>query len=124
MTFSIAPIGSLHRHKSGAVYTVIAHLNVENTKPDYPQTVAYRNVDNGKEYCRRLDDWARSFVPVSMRDLYSQLATARNDALEEAIARIKPLLMMHVGSREEYEIEDAIRALKTPAPFAGDGESE
>lgn len=62
MTYDDLPTGSLWRHHSGNLYRVFAHANVEGTKPDYPQTVVYQNVANGKIYARKLADWARSFT--------------------------------------------------------------
>lgn len=58
-------IGSRWKHSSGRIYEVMLYANVENDpkRDRYPVTIVYFNVSNRAVYCRRLDDWARSFIP-------------------------------------------------------------
>jgi len=51
-------IGSLWRHKNGNLYRVTDITNVETARQDeYPTSVIYRNVNNGKAYSRKLVRW-------------------------------------------------------------------
>lgn len=53
--------GSFWLHtKTGNVYEVLHIANdVENPRPQYPTSVVYRGVHNGKVWSGRLDDWHR-----------------------------------------------------------------
>lgn len=57
--------GSAWRHRNGAVYEVLMITNCESTRDEYPPTVVYRGIGNGKLWSRRLDDWHRSMTLVS-----------------------------------------------------------
>lgn len=57
--------GEFWKHHSGRLYEVIAIANdVEDPKPEYPPTVVYSGVDNGKIWAGRLDDWHRRMTFV------------------------------------------------------------
>lgn len=58
-------INTRWRHHSGRIYQVMCLANEDSTKPQYPVTVVYFNVENGKIWSRPLDDWARSFTQES-----------------------------------------------------------
>lgn len=58
-------VGSVWSHTNGNRYMVHDFTNVETDRQDeYPTTIVYRNMDNGKLYSRRLIDWERSMVLV------------------------------------------------------------
>jgi len=132
--FDQVPLGSLHRHtKSGAVYTVIGHSNVEGTKPEYPPTVHYRNVVNGKEYSRRLSEWSRSFERIFIHTLFAQLAAAQDTPLSPEIVAMasvhdgavaqaithsrKVLADQLIAARQEGVNEGLEKAAKCIAPL-------
>lgn len=48
-------------HNNGCCYEVIAIAN-EGDRPNYPETVVYRNLNNGKWYTRPASDWHRSMT--------------------------------------------------------------
>lgn len=58
--------GSQWQHTTGRIYSVLMYANVENDpkRDRYPVIIIYRNTQNDAVYCRRLDDWERSFVLV------------------------------------------------------------
>lgn len=62
---SIPEVGSVWRHHKGPEYEVLMITNAESTRAEYPPTVVYRGVVNGKLWSRRLDDWNRSMTKVS-----------------------------------------------------------
>ncbi len=84
---------------------------------------------SGDEYRK---NWlaARERSEAYIRTMRAQLATARNDALEEAAkageAEAKRWHEEWASGRDggELDVGGAIRALKTPAPVAGDGEAD
>lgn len=54
-------VNSVWSHRNGNVYQVLDYTNVESDRQDdYPTTVVYRNLDDGRKYSRRLVDWDRS----------------------------------------------------------------
>lgn len=65
--------GTQWEHTTGRVYSVMLYANVGDLGNDktldrsdprrdrYPITIVYRNMHNDQIYCRRLDDWERSF---------------------------------------------------------------
>ena len=55
-------IGSVWRHTNGNLYRVIALANYLSTKPEYPPTVVYQNIDNHTVWSRPDADWLRSFT--------------------------------------------------------------
>jgi hypothetical protein len=58
-------VGSLWRHKNGNLYVVEDITNQESERQgEYPTTVVYRNVLNGKPYSRALWRWPLSMTPV------------------------------------------------------------
>ena len=62
---AVPSIGSIWRHKKGAVYEVYDITNRNTTKPDeFPVTVSYRNLDTGETFSRALWRWHDSFTPV------------------------------------------------------------
>lgn len=68
MESDIRPVpDSYWRHtKSGNIYRVIFIANdVENPRPEYPTTVVYEGMHNGKVWAGRLDDWHRRMKDVS-----------------------------------------------------------
>ncbi len=50
------------QHRNGNFYRVILLTNVDSDRPEYPETVVYENIDNGKRYSRLLSDWHRSMT--------------------------------------------------------------
>lgn len=59
--------GSLWEHHSGRFYKVLFMANdVAPHKPDYPPTVVYEGVENGKRWAGRLDDWYRRMTKVKL----------------------------------------------------------
>lgn len=52
--------GSVWRHRNGAKYAVLMIANSESQNPEYPLTVVYRNVTNGKVWSRPASEWLRS----------------------------------------------------------------
>lgn len=62
--------GSFWQHHSGNLYRVLFIANdVENPRPDYPVTVIYETVHNGKKWAGRLDDWHRRMTLQSQLGL-------------------------------------------------------
>jgi hypothetical protein len=49
-------------HTSGDVYQVIMITNEHSTKPDYPVTVVYQDIQ-GQVWSRPMWDWHRAFMP-------------------------------------------------------------
>lgn len=48
--------------KSNQIYRVLFLTNTESDNQErYPTSVSYQNIQNGKRYSRRADDWHRSF---------------------------------------------------------------
>lgn len=70
-------IHSVWEHHNGQRYRVTMFTNVESScvldsgdgvaaqrAAKYPTTIVYKNLVNGRDYSRRLDDWNRSMVKV------------------------------------------------------------
>jgi hypothetical protein len=58
-------IGSVWEHTNGNLYRVEEITNQETARQDqYPTSVSYRNIKNGKPYSRKLIDWHRSMTLV------------------------------------------------------------
>jgi hypothetical protein len=56
-------LGSTWRHHNGNRYVVVLYTNVETDRQgQYPTTVVYRNIINGKHYSRKLVDWEGSMT--------------------------------------------------------------
>ena len=56
---------SVWMHVNGNKYRVLVIANVETERPvEYPPTVVYQNIDNGKVYSRLRSDWYRSMTKV------------------------------------------------------------
>jgi hypothetical protein len=71
-------IGSLWRHHNGNRYRVIMITNVESGRQEqYPTTVVYSNVDNGRSYSRKLIDWDRSMTFTALGTEYLKLLEGR-----------------------------------------------
>ena len=51
--------GSIWKHSSGRVYTVLFLTNDDGSREKYPRTVVYIGAANGKLWSGRLDDWHR-----------------------------------------------------------------
>ncbi len=59
--------GSVWRHSSGRLYTVLLIANLNPGQPDkYPVTVVYAG-ENGKQWAGRADDWHRRMTIVADR---------------------------------------------------------
>ena len=58
-------IDSLWQHKNGNLYQVLLFANVYSDREDYPETIIYKNINNGKVYCRKLSDWHRSMTFIT-----------------------------------------------------------
>jgi hypothetical protein len=57
--------GSTWMHHNGAVYKVMLIANADSRRlEEYPVTVVYQGVLNGKIWARKLTDWHRSFTFV------------------------------------------------------------
>jgi hypothetical protein len=56
--------GGRWRHHTGRIYVFIFIANEESTKPEYPPTVVYKGISNGKIWTRPLSDWSRSFTKL------------------------------------------------------------
>lgn len=56
--------GSTWKHHNGNAYGVLLLTNVGSERPEYPPTVVYVNVANGKWYSRPVADWHRSMTEV------------------------------------------------------------
>lgn len=58
-------VGSIWEHINGNRYQVIMFTNIETDGQDrYPTTIIYRNIQNHKDYSRKLIDWDRSMFLV------------------------------------------------------------
>lgn len=60
--------GSYWKHvKTGNVYEVLMIANdVENPRENYPTTVVYLGLHNGKCWAGRLDDWHRRMTEIQI----------------------------------------------------------
>lgn len=57
--------GSTWLHYNGAVYKVLLIANADSHRlEEYPVTIVYQGVLNGKIWARKLIDWHRSFTFV------------------------------------------------------------
>jgi len=53
------------KHRNGNVYRIIEIANSHSDDLDrYPVMIVYKNVHNNTVWCRKLDDWHRSFVVI------------------------------------------------------------
>ncbi len=57
-------LDSIWQHTNGQRYSVFAIANDRSIRAEYPPTIMYRNVDNGRVYSRPLSDWHRSMTEV------------------------------------------------------------
>ncbi len=58
-------LNSVWKHRNGNAYRVHLYTNTELPgKEEYPPTIVYQNVSNGRFYSRRLDDWSRSMTEI------------------------------------------------------------
>ncbi|UQT03651.1 hypothetical protein KODAMA_01840 [Serratia phage vB_SmaM-Kodama] len=55
---------SLYRHHSGKIYQVITLSNMKVTKPEYKETVTYRDIESGTIYSRPLEEFTKSFTAL------------------------------------------------------------
>lgn len=59
-------VRSIWKHHSGRQYVVVTFANVEQDRQDeYPTTIVYDNIMNGKRYSRKLSDWDRSMTLIA-----------------------------------------------------------
>jgi hypothetical protein len=58
--------GSIWRHKSGRIYTVLFLTNDDGNRQEYPRTVVYMGQINGKLWSGRLDDWHRRMTEMAL----------------------------------------------------------
>jgi len=56
---------SVWRHHSGRYYQVLFLTN-EHDRSDYPRTVVYQGLENGKKWSGPLEDWHRRMTFVSI----------------------------------------------------------
>lgn len=57
---------SLWRHTNGNLYRALMMANIHTERPDqYPVTVVYEGVENGKIWSRPLSEWHRSMTEVN-----------------------------------------------------------
>lgn len=58
--------GQYWQHYNKNRYVVMAVVNLAD-EPRYPKTVVYENMLTGTQWCRRYDDWHRSFTFIGER---------------------------------------------------------
>ncbi|HBO1356873.1 TPA: hypothetical protein L5622_001949 [Pseudomonas aeruginosa] len=101
---------SRYIHRNGVEYEVVMIANGESTSPEYPPTIVYRGVANGKVWARPACEWDRSMQLVErpasakvegteqvsstwlaqLRSEYRQFAEA-DEKLQSALARVAEL---------------------------------
>lgn len=60
----VPEVGKKYQHHSGRVYEVTGFANQHTEYPDkFPVMILYRNIDNGTEWARALDEWLLKFEP-------------------------------------------------------------
>ncbi len=62
--FVVPAIGSKWRHDNGIEYIVTDHTNMDSDRPEYPPTISYQGLANGKKWSRALKEWHRSFTKL------------------------------------------------------------
>lgn len=63
--WQIPKLGSKWRHRNGVEYMVQMITNEDSTRPEYPTTVVYVTILNGKRWSRPLSEWYRSMTEVT-----------------------------------------------------------
>lgn len=82
---------SRYIHRNGVEYEVVMIANGESTSPEYPPTIVYRGVANGKVWARPACEWDRSMQLVERpASAYRQFAEA-DEKLQSALARVAEL---------------------------------
>ena len=59
---------SVWLHHSGQHYFVLMIVNIDTDQVKFPTTIVYQNPVTSQQFCRKLMDWERSFIPVLRGD--------------------------------------------------------
>lgn len=111
--------GSLWKHHSGREYRVLFIANnVPDPKPDYPPTVVYEGLANGKRWAGRLDDWHRRMSPIAVVE---DAEAAGSEQEQNEVFRDAMLYGTGVFSRGKRVAPVDFLAEPTPAASAGAG---